>query len=75
MSVPSLPRVERGTDIDGDARVPVAVVVGVADLFPDSSAEETAVLHDWFTRAGALAQTYVDALHRSDPGTPPAPCT
>jgi DNA-binding MarR family transcriptional regulator len=47
----------------------------LADLFADYSAEETAVLHDWFTRAGALAKTYVDALHQSDPNTPPTPCT
>jgi len=36
-------------------------------LFCDYSAEELAVITDWFTRATALAHEYLEKLHRNDP--------
>ncbi|MFF7970403.1 MarR family transcriptional regulator [Streptomyces sp. NPDC007905] len=36
-------------------------------LFADYSAEELAVVTDWFTRATALAHEYLEKLNRNDP--------
>ncbi|MFF9085666.1 MarR family transcriptional regulator [Streptomyces sp. NPDC014991] len=36
-------------------------------LFSDYSPEELAVVTDWFTRATALAHTYLEKLNRNDP--------
>ncbi|MFF4550689.1 hypothetical protein ACFY1J_42045 [Streptomyces sp. NPDC001406] len=36
-------------------------------LFADYSAEELAVLTDWFTRATELAHAYLEKLNRNDP--------
>ncbi|MEU1407555.1 helix-turn-helix domain-containing protein [Streptomyces sp. NPDC005728] len=48
-----------------------AVYVGhyerLTALFADYSAEELAVITDWFTRATALAHEYLEKLNRNDP--------
>lgn len=36
-------------------------------LFSDYSAEELAIITDWFTRATALAHEYLEKLNRNDP--------
>jgi DNA-binding MarR family transcriptional regulator len=39
----------------------------LTDLFAEYSAEELAVVTDWFTRATALAHEYLEKLNRNDP--------
>ncbi len=38
------------------------------ELFASYSADEVAVLTDWFTRTTGLAQTYIDEMREQDKG-------
>ncbi|MFE5034727.1 MarR family transcriptional regulator [Streptomyces sp. NPDC056683] len=42
----------------------------LTELFADYTPDELAILTDWFTRATALAHTYLEKLNRNDPAEP-----